>query len=214
MKTLLYILVIFFTVTSCGPYSITSSKKFVSIKDSYEKDTLYLEDVLICGTLYNIKYLTLFKSHPILYAMDSVMGLLVQNISEHAPLVFETGENKFSYYLCSNSIESRNNKRTIEELKFLFPQKDDKIRVVPHFNFVKEIDVRKIAESINLAQSVFFNIYIIKNGDIIYMNNKRLWSQYRLFYDMDDYTFPFYELELVDKIIREALKDYFERVES
>ncbi|MCC5917683.1 MAG: hypothetical protein JJU02_10215 [Cryomorphaceae bacterium] len=220
MKDYLYWFVIGLCMFSCKPYSQFSNKDFLLINDTYENDTLYLQDFVFCGTFKNLRYMYLFRNHPIPYKFEDIWDLMVQNLNP-SYLVIEKGSNKSSYYLCSNAIAPRNNEETLEELKYLFPQKDDKIRVVPHINFIEEFSVGKTMspigfylETINLRQDIFMNIFFIRNGDIHYMNNIRLMSKYHQIENKYADSFPFFDLEKIDEIIGEVLKEYFERVES
>ena len=208
-------------MVSCKQYFINTDKNFVLIHESYKKDTLFLQDYLICGTFFNLRHLFLYRNHSTYYDLDEVLGILVQHLDSHTNLVFEKGENRNSYYLCSNMMGHRNNKRTLEELKFLFPQKDNKVRVVPHIDFIKEFSVGKTMspigfylETINLSQQVFLNVYFIKNADVYFMNNIMLSSKNHQIENKYADSFPFFDLEKIDEIIGEVLKDYFERVES
>jgi hypothetical protein len=220
MKGYFYCFFIGLCMFSCKPYSQYSNKDFVLAKDSYENDTLYLQDFVFCGTFKNLRHMYLFRNHPIPYDLEGIWDLLVKNLNA-SYLVQEKGLNKNSYYLCSNAIEPRNNKRTLEELKYLFPQKDNKIRVVPHINFIEEFSVGKTMspigfydETINLRQDVTLNIFFIINSEIVYMNNLILMSKYHQVLDKDDESYPFFDLEKIDEIIGEVLKEYFERVNA
>jgi uncharacterized protein YggL (DUF469 family) len=202
MKVFSFVLILCFGLQACKPYFVNVDKNFVLITETYENDTLFLQDFLICGTFFNLRHLFLYRNHTIYYDLDDVLGLLVQHLDSHNNLVFEKGENRYSYYLCSNMMGHRNNKRTIEELKFLFPQKDNKVRVVPHFDFIKEFSIGKTMspigfydESINLRQLVFLNIFFIRNADIYYMNNVMLSSKSYQDLEIDDESFPFFDLE-------------------
>ena len=217
MKALFLVVLTGYCIISCKPVSISVDKKSFIIQDSYKNDTLYLQDVILCGTLSNLRYPNLYKNIPIPYAFEDVVDLVAQNIIDQAPLVFETVDNKINYFLCSSWLStSSNNIRTLQELKFLFPQKDDKTRVIPHINFIKEIDVRHIKENIKVGQSVDLKLSIIKNGEILYFKNLYLWTQYQVFesVELNNYPFPFVDLEKINVMIEEALKDYFKRVEG
>ena len=221
MKVVFFILILYFGLQACKPYNLKVDKKFVLINESYENDTLFLQDFLICGTFFNLRHLFLYRNHTIYYDLDDVLNLLVHHLDSHSDVVFEKGENRSSYYLCSNMMGHRNNKRTIEELMFLFPQKDDKVRVVPHFDFIKEFSVGKTMspvgfydETINLRQQVFLNVFFIKNSEVLYMNKIRLSGKNHQVLDKDDESFPFFDLEKIDELIGEVLREYFERVKA
>ncbi len=145
MKIISFVFFICISMFSCKSYTKTTDKNFVLIKDRYKIDTLHLEDFVICGTFYNLRHSNLYKNHPLPYDLEDIVDLIVHNINNYQsiPFVFKKNINRFSYHLCSNRFVPRNNKRTLEELKFLFPQKDDKVRVVPHINFVKRFSVGK-----------------------------------------------------------------------
>jgi hypothetical protein len=223
MKLFGFFFLICIGITSCKSYTKIKDKNFVLIEDTYINDTLHLKDFVFCGTYYNLRHSNLYKNHPLPYAIEDIVDLIVKNINNQTfvPFVVDIVENKFSYYLCSNRFAPRNNKRTLEELKFLFPQKDNKVRIVPHLNFVKRFSVGKTMsplgfydESIQLKQTVVLVFYLIKNTEIIYMNNIYLIHNQRSVEDKNDDSFPFFDLEKIDEIIGEVLKDYFERVES
>jgi hypothetical protein len=221
MKVFLLVFIFIMLIGSCKPYHIYTNKNFVLIHESYDEDTLFLQDYILCGTFFNLRHWFLFRNHPIYYEIDDVLNLFAKNLDSLGNLVFENGTNRPSYYLCSNRMTHTKNQKTLEELKYLFPQRDNKVRVVPHINFIKEISVGKTMspigfydETLNLKQGIFLNIYFIKNTDVYFMNNVRLTSKNHQDLEINDESFPFFDLEKIDELIGEVLKEYFERVNA
>jgi hypothetical protein len=222
MKHLIGSIVISLCIISCKPYKTIVNKKFVLFQTTYEQDTLYLQDFIICSLYYDLKYFKSKKNYELPYLLDDILGLIEKNIINHSPLVFEPKENRFSYFLCNaGSLKWKFEKRVIEELKYLFPQNDDKIRVVPHFIFKKQFSVFKSFSRFGiygpeeqLTQMVDLNLFFIKNNEIIFMNNILLFSRTYEVESIDDESYPFFDLEKIDELIGEVLKEYFERVNA
>ncbi|MCC5918118.1 MAG: hypothetical protein JJU02_12435 [Cryomorphaceae bacterium] len=171
---LFFIIIMINALFSCKPYYSYTEKKYVLVEEKYQNDTLYLQDYVFCGSFFELKHLTLHKNHSIPYNKCEIMDLIISNLEKRVFMIKEKSNNYNSYSLCSNFMYDYSFDKMAEEFKYLFPQNDNKMRLVPYIIFNIKYGVGKTLSPVGyydesgvVNQSIHIIFIIFKNGKVI-----------------------------------------------